>query len=182
MQNCIKLFFILLFLASCSQEEEPSAPAQNQGIVGLWEYESIRVEDSLETPYANDKMEPGQYKGSLGGERAEINRRRIRYYADGTYQLLWLDRGAYELGTEGEPNWQPSFGFYLGNSSGDSLYHNRNLYYQCSYSIRLENNQLIRESKRYMSTNSSTYNSAPYHGLWRRGNEVKFVEVFRRIE
>lgn len=181
MVRSIKLLVLVLILAACQDDEEVSAPEPRKAMVGLWQYDHIIVEDILVTPFADNKMEPGSFKGNLGGERAEINRRRVRYYEDGTYQLLWLDRGAYELGTDGDPNWQPSFGMYRTNQGEDSLIHNSPLFYAQAYSLSFNGDTLIRTSYRYMSSNSRDNNSGASANLWRSGDTVKYQEVFHRV-
>lgn len=181
MVRYIKLFSLLFILGACTEDTDVSAPEPIPAIVGLWQYDHIIVEDILVTPLADNKMEPGTFKGNLGGERAEINRRRVRYYEDGTYQLLWLDRGAYELGTDGDPNWQPSYGMYRCNAGEDSLFHNLPLHYQQAYALSFEADTLIRTSYRYMSSYSRNNNNGAATNLWREGDIVKYQEVFYRI-
>lgn len=175
------LLVLLIFLGACAESDSPIEPSPAKGIVGLWQYEYLVVADSLETPFANNRMEPGTYKGTLGGERAEINRRQVRYFKDGTYQLLWLDRGSYQLGTEDSPNWQPSYGLYQVSAGDDSLWHNAPFYYAYPYSIRIDGDTLIRTSQRYMSSNSRDFSGAPFQSLWNSGDRVEYKEVFIRL-
>lgn len=171
------LAILLMPLFSCEKEEEPIIIEDQNPLIGIWQYREIIVND-YGYYLASNTLEPGQYKDNLGGERAELARRYIQYFADGTYQLQWADRGDYSLGTEGDPNWQPSYGYYQLNEAGDSLYHNKGLPYECHYSIKWENEQMYRSSRRYMSTNSTEYSPLD---RWRRGNIVEFVEHFQSV-
>lgn len=181
MGNYSKLLVLLCFLSACELDQNStSAKPKSEGIVGTWQYEELFVADVMRTPFANNLMEPGIWKGDLGGERAEINRRQIRYYEDGSYQITWLDRGAYAFGTEGTPNWQPSFGSYRLKADGDSLQHNALLTSAYDYALELRGDTLIRTSMRYMSSYSSQYSGSNYDGLWAEGDYVKYQEIFIR--
>lgn len=181
MANYSKLLVLLCLLSACELDQNKSiSEPKPMGIVGTWQYHELFVADVMRTPFANNRMEPGIWKGDLGGERAEINRRQIRYYEDGSYQITWQDRGAYELGTEGTPNWQPSFGIFRLTADGDSLYHNVIQPNEYHYAIELRGDTLIRTSLRYMSTYSSQYSGSSFNDIWEIGDYVKYQEIFIR--
>lgn len=168
---------ITLVISACEKKVEPTPTISKTSLEGHWRYDNISAV-GYSFIFASTNLEPGQFKDALGGERAELARRRIQYFDDGTYQLQWADRGDYSLGTEGDPNWQPSYGYYQINEAGDSLFHNKGLPYETLYIISFEGNQMIRTSQRYMSVNSKEYSSVY---LWQRGDVVMFKEHFERL-
>ncbi len=168
------LAILMLVLFACEKKDTGLVNNDRNPLIGVWQYTSISV-DGYDFLFASNNLEPGEYKDALGGERAELARRHIKYFEDGTYQLQWADRGDYSLGTEGDPNWQPSFGYYQLNEAGDSLIHNKGLPYETFYLLSIDGKQMLRTSQRYMSENSTEYGS---RDLWRRGNIVEFTEVF----
>ena len=165
---------LICFLSACEKDEEIVPSTNPSPLIGLWQYSVIDV-DGYSFSLASNTLEPGENKDALGGERAELARRYIKYFEDGTYQLQWADRGDYNLGTVGDLNWQPSFGYYQLNENGDSLLHNKGLPYETLYILSFDGSQMIRTSQRYMSENSSQYSN---FNRWRRGNIVEFTEVF----
>lgn len=181
MANYSRILVLLCLLSACELDQNSSlAEPKAEGIIGTWQYHELFVADVMRTPFANNLMEPGIWKGDLGGERAEINRRQIRYYEDGSYQITWLDRGAYELGTEGTPNWQPGFGTFRLKADGDSLIHNALTPSAYDYAIELKGDTLVRTSLRYMSSYSSQFSGSFYTGAWNVGDYVKYQEIFVR--
>ena len=169
-----------LLLSGCN--EFPTVPDPLEGfseteqmLLGTWSYRSVIVKEE-EFVWATSEMEPGNVKATLGGERAELFRRKVNYSTEKTYQLQWIDRGNYELGTSGEPNWQPKFGSWYLNAAQDSLIHNGGTTSETAYAINFSLGTFSRTSVRYMSTD--LYFNGSY--LWREGEWVEFTEVFQR--
>lgn len=150
-----------------------------KSMTSTWKYLQIETEGVI-YKHADRYLEPGgQGLVSTQGKRTELDRRRINYSSDKTYQLLWVDRGNYELGAANEPNWQPNFGFWYYYPETDSVIHNYGLHYQIKYKITVDGNLLTRKSIRYMSSENS-----PANGLnrpWQKGDRVEFVEKFARV-
>lgn len=99
-------------------------------------------------------------------------------FDDGTYELKWVDRGDYQLCTDGDPNWQPSFGYFRSASNLDSIIHNSGLPYQEAYKISLDGDTLVREHRRYMSIDAIEHNNLAY---WSAGQYLNYREVFVRV-
>ncbi len=113
-----------------------------------WTYKQIMAKGNFYF-FADANMELAVDINDVGGNRAQLFRRNIYYSPSGTYQLRWIERGDYELGTVGDPNWQPNFGYW--ELSGDTLYHNKGAYYQQKYYIEITDSTFRRRSTRYMS-------------------------------
>ena len=137
-----------------------------------WRYDHVVARDQG-FRFATANMELGSNKAALGGNRSDLFRRRIRYFADGTYQLQWIERGDYDLGTEGDPNWQPNYGFW--ELKGDSLIHNQGLYYKQGYKIELTDSTFSRQSIRYMSSKLDFV-------AWQAGDWVDQTEYFLLVK
>ncbi|MEQ8239854.1 MAG: hypothetical protein RIA69_11615 [Cyclobacteriaceae bacterium] len=179
MESVIKLNFIGLLLALTACVEEPeqlpnvndNLSEEEAALVGTWQYVSIDA-NGVQFRIATAQMELSQDKNAAGGNRAEIEKRRVYYAPDGTYQLRWLERGDYTLGTLDHPNWQPNFGFW--QLSNDTLYHNRGATHAQSYLITLSRDKLSRSSHRYMSEALTGAN-------WNAGDIVLQEEQFIKI-
>ena len=172
------VFLVAAF--ACSDSVDPYSPPdqfteKEKELIGLWNYRFIRVKDFASEFYkASMSMEPN----TESSKRADLDNRLVYFSKDKTYQLRWKDRGFYELGTKGDPNWQPSFGYWELNSSEDSLIFNRGQYYEKRFKIvTLDNSQLTRESDRFMS---STF-SHPNFPSWSRGDWIKYKEYFIKV-
>lgn len=180
MAHCNKLlcFFLLLVLYSCQPEAASPPPLYmanaESPCLGLWQYEKVLIKNK-EYFLANAEMIPGEIKSSLGGNRAELERRRRYYGDDGYYQLRWVDRGEYRLGDRGDSDWQPSVGSWRWIAGSDSIIHNENQYYQQKYHILATANQLVLTSLRKMSSND------PESNVWRAGETVLYQEHFIRV-
>ncbi len=179
MENCIKtLLLICLFLVSCSQEPdelpnwEESLTENELLLVGTWDYESINVAGEYK-PFASPEMEVYGNRGAVGGNRADLFRRKIQYAMDGTYQLQWVERGDYVLGTEGDPNWQPSFGSW--QLIDNTLIHNPGQYYEARYDVSLSQTNFTRSAYRFMSAPGE-------NNRWLIGDTIMYVENFRKAE
>lgn len=174
------IFALALLLVSCAPESESlpeRAAIKTNPLVGVWQYSHVEVQ-GFSFPFADFVMEPGYNKSGLGGERSVLDRRRIEYYPDGTYELKWVDRGDYRLGTEGDPNWQPSYGYYLVPENADSLYHNIGLTYEVGYTMLIEGDTLTRQHRRYMSADGFDNKG---NQLWWKRNLRNYREVFIRV-
>lgn len=175
------IYSLAILIISCSSELVPnpndtgSLSEPESMLVGTWQYETISVSDE-KYDYADEFNEPGFLRSTLGS-RADITRRRIRFSREKTYQVIWLDRGNYQLGTEGDPNWQPNFGYWDYNEETDSLYHNPGLYYQVAYKITNNGLHLTRITQRHMSSNQSS----AFNRFWNKGDTVVFTEQFVKI-
>jgi hypothetical protein len=146
-------------------------------LIGNWQYVSIEVAGN-QFNYADQFTEPGFLLLTSIGQRAEIERRMINYGADKLYQLRWTDRGKYQLGTEGDSNWQPNFGYWHNVPETNRVFHNEGLYYSVEYTISFSNNLMTRVSARVMSSDFDAGNGR----LWNKGDTVTFKEVFQRID
>ena len=147
-------------------------------LIGDWRYEYIEV-NGIRMEFADENLNASNSKSAIyGGERSVLSRRWINYSVERNYQLRW-NRSTYQLGTDGDPNWQPNFGAWELNETGDKLIHNKGQAYSVTYTLSFSNNrgyeQLIRISERYMSLNSLSPQNA-----WKAGDVVTFMEVFRR--
>lgn len=177
MERYFKIIIILLLFA-CS-EDPTELPVFNDGlaeveeqIVGTWQYEKVMV-SSREYFFADSQMELGTNRNQLGGNRSDLVRRKIVYYSNGTYQLKWSERGDYMLGTEGENNWQPSFGNW--QIIDNTLIHNRGFFYETRYSLAFSGNQMTRTSDREMT-------QAHFGALWLVNETVTQTEIFNSID
>ena len=174
------LIGLALLLVSCAEDsiDLPEEPKKiSNPVLGTWQYVDVEVE-GIHYPFANLVMEPGFNKSGLGGERAELERRRIQYFADGTYELKWVDRGDYQLGTDGDPNWQPSYGNYRLSAEEDSLYHNKGLDYEVAYTLSRSGDTLMRRHRRYMSKDG--FNGSGVQ-VWWVANRRNYTETFVRV-
>ncbi len=168
---------ILFFVFSCTEQPESlpelnvSKSAEEQLLIGTWVYESVEAK-GIEYLFANSRMELGNNRNALGGNRADLFRRQIVYFDNGTYQLKWAERGDYSLGTNGEDNWQPNFGSWELN--GDILTHNAGFYYETQYMISISESKFARTSDRQML-------EANQGAFWAVGEIVMQKENFRRI-
>lgn len=179
------IFLILIILGGCQQDAtvppvySSLITSEEQKMAGDWRYHAIYVKnisdpftlaDRFLTPAWDPDNDKGKAKTAAGGERAILSRRGIFYSQEHTYQLRW-NRSEYQLGTYGDPNWQPDFGTW--QMKGDSLIHNSSMHYRIAYKISFSGNTMTRTSTRYMS---DTYTSS----LWKKGDIVEFKEVFVR--
>ena len=134
-------------------------------LVREWRYDRIEINGGIYRA-ATGQLEIVTNDASL---RDHLIRRKIVYLDTKTYQLRWVDRGEYMLGTDGQPNWQPNFGAWRISSSEDSLFHNKGTDYEVGYKISLSEEEFTRTSVRHMSSPGPT---------WNAGDEVIFREVF----
>lgn len=178
MASSIKYLALALIVVACGTNPEPlpdfnaELTDQEKLLVGTWQYEQV-VANGVQFRLATYEMELSQDKNNAGGNRSELKKRRIHYSSDGTYQLRWVERGDYALGTEGEPNWQPNFGYW--QIVDDSLYHNRGTTYKKSYAILIVSNTLERSTLRFMTQRNLGAN-------WDQGDTVPQTEYFIKIE
>ena len=142
--------------------------------MGLWNYLSVRVKDS-DTDFINASifMEPN----FDSPKRTDLDNRQVYFSAEKTYQLRWKDRGYYELGTSGDPNWQPSFGYWQFNKNEDSLIFNKGQFYETRYALTMANGFMNRRSNRYMSSNFPGSGTP----LWSAGDTILYKEYFIKI-
>ncbi len=167
---------VLAGLLICSCAEEPAIlpdPLDNlsekeRSLLGNWRYQGITIQD-IDFPFASFALEPSRDQNDAGGVNSQLQRRGVNYSMERTYQLRWVDRGTYELGTEGDPNWQPNFGSW--QISGDTLIHNPGLAYETKYLLGITGDFITRYSMRYMSSNGET---------WSPEDTVLFIERFVR--
>lgn len=163
--------------------EPPINPESNlsdfeQSLLGTWQYLDIKTANATHT-YADANSEPGSdLLRSFIGIRAELERRRVNYSRDRMYQLRWIDRGNYELGTEGDPNWQPNYGSWYHDPATDSVTHNIGLHYSIKYKITINGDLMERVSLRYMSSE----NDNRLNRNWQQGDSILFVENFIRLK
>lgn len=177
MERSFKII-IILFLLACS-EDPTELPVINDGLtelerqlVGTWQYEKVIV-SGREYFFADSQMELGTNRNQLGGNRADLIRRKIVYYSNGTYQLKWSERGDYTLGTEGESNWQPSFGNW--QIIGNTLIHNRGFFYETRYTLLFNGSQMTKISDREMT-------KAHFGAFWLENETVTQTEIFNLID
>ena len=177
MVNLTKALCLTILLYSCVEdpEELPEVnefrTAEEELLTQTWQYEEIEAADSRYN-LASSKMELGSDRNALGGNRADISKRRIVYYSNGTYQLKWIERGDYSLGTEGDPNWQPNFGTW--ELTENTLTHNKGFYYETAYTIALSESNLLRTSTRFMSEQL-------IGARWESGEYVQQTEIFTTV-
>lgn len=179
---------LLLWLTSCIEEPQNTPDPidaltdMEEKLVGNWVYDHILIE-SISNPeffppihnHTTNRLEPrfSDLNGN-GGEGARLFRRLVEYDKEKIYQLQWLNRGEYELGTEGDPNWQPNFGYWKINESNEGVFlvHNNASPYETRYRIiGVDENKLVRQSVRYMSE------AGHIHEI---GDSVLFTETFIR--
>ena len=181
MANYYKIIILTLFVVfgSCETPEPEEIPSVNSdlsnielNLINIWQYDSIVGDSNRRFIVANGQLEVGINRNGLGGNRADLFRRRIKYFNNKTYQLQWTERGEYDLGTENEPNCQPNFGFW--HIEGDTLIHNSGMFYETKYHIQIEGKNLIRSSIRFMSGCETCY--------YLQGDVIPFIEYFQRVE
>ena len=176
----IVLSMVLFFGCQSEPEPLPTTKAELSELeallTGTWTYRQIDiVGSSASFVWADAVMELGFDYNAMGGNRADLFRRNIHYSVDGTYQLRWTERGDYTLGTEGDPNWQPNFGYW--ELDGDSLIHNRGAWYEQRYFVTLSDSVLTRRHARYMSKGNA--DEGGYLGaFWRPGEYLDQIEIF----
>lgn len=180
----VRYFNILLVLLSstllnCTEDPEINPEvnplsAKEALLSQKWQYALIRVQ-GITTVIAEPNSEPVVNMSSV---RQEIKRRWISYARDKNYQLQWDDRGNYTLGTEGDPNWQPNFGYWHLTENEDSLIHNAGQHYETRYKITIEGNRMTRASRRYMSNNLE--NIGTIH--WQEGDWLIYTEEFILVQ
>ena len=178
MESFIKHFaalIIMVVITSCI-DEASHEPYDNEvlsdrerRITGNYRYGSITANGDGPTLMADFNMEPLYVKTSL---RQELPRREIQYNRSRNYQLQWTDRGEYQLGTDGDKNWQPNFGYWHITLDGDSLIHNAGQPYETRYRLYTTEDGFVRVHVRYMSEDGPS---------WSAGDEVVFAEHFIRI-
>ena len=102
------LIAVILFISCKNNTVEPQGSPDahlsdfEKSMTSTWRYLQIETEDVI-YKHADRYSEPGGLGlVSTQGKRTELERRRINYSIDKTYQLLWVDRGNYELGTEND--------------------------------------------------------------------------------
>lgn len=173
---------ILLIFTGCADDPAP-LPDIDSGLTEeelqlsrTWQYNFINADTEEEFVYATSQMEPSKNRNTAGGNRSDLFRRRIRYFTDGTYQLQWSERGDYSLGTEGDPNWQPSYGYWELN--GNQLIHNKGLPYETTYTVNVTQDEFIRTHNRYMSVPFSNNGQV----IWSRGEYVTYIEYLILID
>jgi len=174
----ILIFFLIVTLA-CEPAPElipdysENLSEEKKAILGTWRYEYVAV-GSTKFEFADNTMELSLGAGDVGGNRAFLFRRRIAYLPDGTYQLRWIERGDYQLGTEGDPNWQPSFGYW--EIIDGKLVHNPKTFYETVYEYSVSESALRKTFERYMSLEYINL------GAWNAGDTVRQSEVFIKVE
>lgn len=178
MANTSKILLLLaVLIAACDETPIQEISDQlsilntyEQKMLGEWQYKTINVNGN---PYDNATAQntPKKYADPGFGERERLNRRWIYFAADGTYQLRW-NRSNFELGSEGDPNWQPSFGYWQITDTGDTLIQNKGLPYETRYKLFIGDNNMSRSTSRYMSES--------FDGAWLVGDHVNFNENFVR--
>ena len=170
--NLILLITIIVSTACSNKDVTPDQRVQPEGDLAIltsktWRYLSIAGTD-WSTTLADQNMEPLCEEGSLD---KLVAKRRIRYSIDGTYLISWEALGEYDLGTEGDPNWQPRFGSYIFLEDEKKLIHNPNQDNQIEYNVDLSEDLFIRSSNRYMSKSSSCSD-------YQSGRLIYFEETF----
>lgn len=176
MERWSKYIFIgFIVLAACSSTPEELPQINDNNLIhNTWIYDFITVDGSdTEYRFANSRMELTTNRATAGGNRGDLFRRQIVYYSNGTYQLKWAERGDYTLGTDGEQNWQPSFGSW--ELTGDRLVHNPGHYYEQVYIISLSQNTLSRTTDRQML-------EANQGASWLPGEIVTQTEYFNVLK
>lgn len=174
MENYFKVSVALIFsiaLLSCQedpvfeQDSNQSLSEKERLLCKNWQYLKITIY-STDYKSATEFLEPLEKENSF---RDELKRRQINYGMDRRYQLQWRDRGRYQLGTDGDPNWQPNTGFWQLNETEDSLIHNQSMGYAAKYHFYVSEDTLIRKSFRHMSQAGPT---------WFPDEEILFTETF----
>lgn len=180
--SILSLIFLSLSLGCEQSQQGFTSPKNNlsefeNNLVGTWQYVRIEVAGN-EFNYADAFTEPGLLLLTSLGQRSELDRRMINYSADKLYQLRWTDRGKYQLGTEGEDNWQPNFGYWYYNTESQQLIHNEGLFYSTEYTINFSGGFMTRVSERVMSSDFDASNGR----VWNKGEQLSFKEVFVRVD
>jgi len=188
MVNYNYLFYFLLItglgLFSCEENTIPDTPrgiSEKKSLLTntVWRYQLVFIDNEIFTySQADQTMEP--FCGAVRAIRDLVFKRRINYTDDNSYQLLWENRGEYNLGTEGDENWQPRFGGYKFIEEENILIHNPNLPTETIYQIELSEDQLIRTSLRTMSKGSP--NCCGLYPDYNAGDEVLFIEKFVPVD
>lgn len=177
----LKYLVIVATLCACQPEravvDQPFVPNQNAACLGLWRYEKVIINEVNEFTLATEDMIPGYIKSSLGGNRAELERRRRFYGEDGYYQLRWVDRGEYRLGNSGESDWQPSVGAWRWIAGTDSIVHSENQFYEQQYHVAVNGDKMILTSLRTMGQNDRE----PNRTIWLKGQTLLYQEHFIRV-
>jgi len=175
MGTLTKIIIVLMVIFSCTQVENPvpenGYSDTEKKLFGTWQYQFIAV-GNQEFTLAEFDLNPRKTKTS---ERQELFRRRIYYGDTFTYQLRFIDRGDYQLGTENTENFQPEFGAFVLDEENDSLIHNAGTVYETRYAFTLDasGKNFTRTSFRYMSGDGPNWNPGQY---------VIFKEVFTKVE
>ncbi len=169
-----------LLVISCEPDEPPTIPNYNgeaSRMVGTWRYDSLVIKGQGFV-LADAEMIPGLSQAAMRGLRAELSRRLVNYMPNGTYELVWDDRGDYQLGVDTMQSWQPNYGYWQLDDASMSLIHNNTQYYQTNYDIKLlDANTLVRSHFRRMAANSSKYGPA---SLWAKNEMVIYTEYFSK--
>lgn len=157
---------------------ELSKSESEQLLFGNWRYNRLAINDEYDgNILMSPEMEPVDSSAlANSGLRFVINNRKVQYSKDRAYLLFWDEvRGDYELGTEGTPNYQPSFGRWEMNDLGDTLIQNPATAFEVKYQILVLNDSaFVRSSMRYMATANWAWNG----GTWNVGDIVPYVEYF----
>jgi hypothetical protein len=179
MVNCIKIFVAsIVFFAGCTPTPEPLPNYEDnltdieKSLLGTWRYEHVLAR-SMTFEYADNTMELSQHSDGIGGNRAYLFRRRIAYLPDKTYQLRWIERGDYQLGTENYDNWQPSYGYW--SIIDGKLIHNSGTDYETEYELTIEDTTMTRTSDRMMLKAYFPYIQ------WDSEDIIRQTEVFIKI-
>jgi hypothetical protein len=172
----------LMITLSCEPDDPPqveSYPENKSEMVGTWRYDSVMI-NTVYFQNADSRMIPGYDITGMGGLRSQLDRRMINYLPNGNYQLIWDDRGDYQLGVEDKDSWQPDFGYWTYDATNMTLQHNSSMSYEQDYTILMINdNLMVRKYFRRMSQSSSVYGPG---GLWFENQFVEYYEYFSREE
>ena len=113
-KHFVSLFLIVLLSCESAPESIPeingSLTETERMLTGTWRYDYLNIGGNKYLK-ADPLMEISLL-AEEAGNRADLFRRKIYYSPNKTYQLQWDERGDYELGTYGDPNWQPNFGYW----------------------------------------------------------------------
>ena len=149
MEKYFRLLIVFSLIAGCRQDPE-ELPAMNEELAGpealmakTWRYEDVVINFN-ESQTLSSVMEPTSFNS-----RSILNKRKVVYDKAGYYQLQWDNRGEYALGTLGDPNWQPSTGYW--DILGDTLIHNKGQTFETKYYLEVGENAMTRTHLRYMS-------------------------------
>ena len=176
----VLLWSIALLILGCNSidqiKPESSLSEIEQSMVGNWRYLEIEANGSIYY-FADYYLEPGTQIVTTIGQRTALTRKYINYSDVKTYQLRWVDRGNYQLGTDGEANWQPNYGSWTYDEESDSLVHNKGLYYNVKYKVSVNGNRMTRTSLRVMTSDYDEFLGR----TWNNGDTVLFREKFIRV-